>query len=524
MASAAMTVPPAGGTLPARTIWAGFLAMLLGNFMAILDIQIVSSSLREIQAGVSASNDEIAWIQTSYLIAEIIAIPLSGLLGRAVSMRALFTMSALGFTASSVLCALSWDIDSLILFRALQGFMGGAMIPTTMAAMFILFPPDKRGPATVLVGMVSTMAPSIGPTVGGYITETMGWHWLFLINLVPGLVAAAAVWSLSPLRQRDLSLLKRLDVLGLLGLALFLGGLEYVLEEGPKHDWLQNAAVRNIAIVMTLGGILLFWRAFTQRDPIVRLEVFRDRNFVVGCLVAIVIGIGLYGSVYLIPLFLGSIRGYNALQIGQTMFVTGATMFCTAPVVGRLQKKLDLRLLIACGLGLAALGLWLNAQLTPDAAFWELALPQMLRGAGLMTAMIPMSQLALGTLPLDRVQDGSGLFNMMRNLGGAFGLAVINTLLERGQNFHRTELATAVSNGHADVQGWLDQSAAALSAQGVSDPQTAALARLAALVEREVGVMAFNDVFLAMSLAFAIVLPLAMLARKPRPGGAPAAH
>ncbi|QMW21678.1 DHA2 family efflux MFS transporter permease subunit [Sandaracinobacteroides saxicola] len=517
-------VPPAGGDLSPRLVWAGFLAMILGNFMAILDIQIVSSSLRDIQAGVSASNDEIAWIQTSYLIAEIIAIPLSGLLGRALSMRTLFTMSALGFTLASLLCALSWNIDSLIIFRALQGFLGGAMIPTTMAALFILFPPERRGPATVLIGMVSTIAPSIGPTIGGAITDSLGWHWLFLINLLPGLVAAGVVWTLSPLRSRDLSLLKRLDVWGLLGMAAMLGSLEYVLEEGPRQDWLADPMVRNVALLMLAGGGLFFWRAFTSPNPIVQLAVFRNRNFIVGCLVAAVVGIGLYGSVYLIPLFLGQIRGYNALQIGQTMFVSGLTMFMMAPVVGKLQRRIDARLLIGSGLAIAAFGLWLNAHLSPDAGFLQLLLPQALRGMGLMMAMIPMTVLALGTLPLDRVQDGSGLFSMMRNLGGALGLAIINTLLTDKANLHRTELATAVSTGHADVQGWLDGTAATLATQGVTDPQAGAIARLAALVEREVGTMAFNDVFLTMAVAFAIVLPLVMLARKPRAGDAPAGH
>jgi DHA2 family multidrug resistance protein len=206
------------------------------------------------------------------------------------------------------------------------------------------------------------------------------------------------------------------------------------------------------------------------------------------------------------------------------MFVGGLSMFLMAPVVGQLQKRMDVRLLISAGLAIASFGLWLNAQLTADSAFWELALPQVLRGAGLMMAMVPITVLALGTLPQEKVQDGSGLFSMMRNLGGAFGLAMINTLMERGQNFHRTELAAAVSSGHGDVSGWLAQTAAGLAAQGVADPQTVALARLAALVEREVNVMAFNDVFLMLSIAFAAVFPLVLLVKRARPGGAPAGH
>jgi DHA2 family multidrug resistance protein len=507
-----------------RAIWAGFIAMIVGNFMAILDIQIVASSLREIGAGVSASADEIAWVQTAYLIAEVIAIPLSGLLGRALSMRTLFTISALGFTAMSFLCALAWNIDSLIFFRVLQGFFGGGMIPTTMASLFILFPPEKRGPAMVLIGMVSTLAPSIGPTLGGVLTDTLGWHWLFLINLVPGLACAAMVWRFSPLRERDLSLLKRLDVLGLIGMALMLGSLEFVLEEGPGHDWLADQSVLVASLTMLGGGALFFWRAFTSASPIVDLRVFANRNFVVGSLVSVIVGIGLYGSVYLTPLFLGGVRGFSSTQIGHVMVVTGATMFVAAPIIGKLQTRLDLRVLLLFGLVLTSLGMWDNARLTAESGFWELALPQALRGLGIMMCMIPMTGLALGTLPPDRVQNGSGLFNLTRNLGGAIGLAVINSMMSSGTDLHRTELASAMSSGHADVAGWLDGTAATLAVQGIADPQAGALARLAAMVEREATVMAFNNIYVTLALAFAMLLPLIFFTRQAKPGGAPAAH
>jgi DHA2 family multidrug resistance protein len=510
--------------LPMRAIWLGYIAMIIGNFMAILDIQIVAGSLREIQAGVSASADEIAWIQTAYLIAEVIAIPLSGLLGRAISMRKLFAFSAAGFTLASLACAFAWNIQSLIFFRTLQGFLGGAMIPTTMAALFILFPESKRGPAIVLVGMVSTLAPSIGPTLGGWITEHLGWHWLFLINVVPGFACAALVWLLSPLRQEEPQLLKRLDVAGLIGMAMLLGALEYVLEEGPKHDWLADGAVLRMAIVMAAGGALFFWRAFTADSPIVDLKVFANRNFLIGSAVSVVAGFGLYGSIYLLPLFLGGVRGFSTLQIGEVMMVTGIAMFFSAPIMGKLQDKLDLRVMLGLGIALTAFGMWENAKLTADSGFWELALPQVLRGVGMMMCMIPMTGLALGTLPPERVQNASGLFNLTRNLGGAIGLAIINSLIASGQAMHRTELATAVSSGHADALAWLDQTAAGLAAQGVADPSAAALAQLAGMVEREATVMALNNVFVLLALLFCALLPLVPFTRRAAPAAAGAAH
>jgi DHA2 family multidrug resistance protein len=511
--------------ISSRAIWAGYLAMIVGNFMAILDIQIVASSLREIGAGVSASADEIAWVQTSYLIAEVIAIPLSGLLGRALSMRTLFVISSLGFTLMSLACALAWNIESLILFRTLQGFLGGGMIPTTMAALFILFPEAKRAAPIVLVGMVSTLAPSVGPSLGGWITDGLGWHWLFLINLVPGLACAALVWRFSPLREKDFSILKRLDVLGLIGMALLLGSLEYVLEEGPGHDWLADRTVLLMTGVLLGGGALFFWRAFTSSAPIVDLRVFSNRNFIIGCLVSLAAGIGLYGSVYLMPLFLGGVRGYSSTQIGSVMVVTGGAMFLTAPIIGRLQAKVDLRLLLLIGISMTAVGMWENARLTTESGFWELALPQALRGSGLMMCMIPMTGMALGTLPADRVQNASGLFNLTRNLGGALGLAIINTLLDQGRDLHRTELASTMSAGHVDVQTWLDQTAAGLAAQGVADPQTGALAQLAGMVEREATVMAFNNVYVMLAITFVLLLPLIPFTRQAKRGGAvPADH
>ena len=507
--------------LPPGLVWAGYLAMIVGNFMAILDIQIVASSLREIQAGVSASADEIGWVQTSYLIAEVIAIPLTGILGRALSMRRLFVICALGFTLMSLACAFAWNFQSLIVFRTLQGFLGGGMIPTTMAALFLLFPEDRRGPAVVLVGMVSTLAPSIGPTLGGWLTEALGWHWLFLINVVPGLASALVVWRLSPLRAAEPALLRRLDVLGLIGMAAFLGSLEYVLDEGPGHEWLAEPSVLIMSIVMVVGATLFFWRAFTTASPIVDLKVFTDRNFVIGCLVSVVAGIGLYGSVYMTPLFLAGVRNYSTVEVGKTMMVAGLAMFATAPVVGRLQGRIDLRILLGIGIGLTASGLWANGRLTAESGFWEFALPQALRGTGLMMCMIPMTGIALGTLPPDRVLNASGIFNLMRNLGGAVGLAVIHTLLTTRQDLHRQELATVVSGGHADVQAWLDQSAGSLSTAGVADPANAALAQLGGIVEREAMVMAFNNVFVLMAVAFAIVLPLILFTKPGGPSAAP---
>src|SRR5690606_894558 len=260
----------------------GFLAMVFGMFMAILDIQIVSASLAEIQAGLGASSDEISWVQTAYLIAEVIMIPVSGFLGRLLSTRVLFTFSAAGFTLASMLCATATNIEQMIVYRAIQGFIGGGMIPSVFAAAFTIFPPSKRSIVSPMIGLVATLAPTIGPTIAGYLGHAFSWHWLLSVNAGPRILVTIPAWNRPGLDEGDRSLLNKFDWWGLIGMAAFLGSMEYVLEEGPRNDWLQDEAILVLSIVMTVGGILFFYRAFTAEQPIVDLRAFKNVNFAFG--------------------------------------------------------------------------------------------------------------------------------------------------------------------------------------------------------------------------------------------------
>jgi len=510
----------------ARRAWFGFAAMIFGNFMAILDIQIVASSLNQIQAGLAASADELTWVQTSYLIAEVVAIPLSGLLSRLLSTRIYFTICSVGFTLASLACAMAWNIESMVVFRALQGFLGGGMIPTTMGALFIMFPPDKRTQPLVLVGLVSTLAPALGPTIGGYLTAAFSWHWLFLMNVIPGLIVSLAVWQLVRIDQPDHSLFERIDFIGLGLMAAFLGSFEYVLDEGPRHDWLEDPTVRPLAFVAVISGIMFFWRTLTTAHPIVDLRVFRNRNFAAGSIVAFVVGVMLYGIVYLVPLFFGTVRGYNSLQIGHVMMVTGVAMFLTAPLAGQAQKRFDARVMLAYGLSAVALGTWLNANLTAQSDIMQFLLPQILRGHGFMFCMISMTALALGTLQPHEVQNGSGLFNLMRNLGGAIGLAVINTLISRLESLHWSHLAETVNLSRTPVREALGLSNGALSPLLGTDAQPAAIAMFAQRVAQQAMVMTFNDLLTMLALLVASMLLLIPLIQKPKlaPGPGAGAH
>src|SRR3981189_3510043 len=346
----ATTAPPTMMSAPAapseyvapRRLFA-FLIMVFGMFMSILDIQIVSASLADIQAGLSASSSEVSWVQTSYLIAEVIAVPRSGFLSRGFGTRLLFAISASGFTLASFFCGFASTIEQMILWRAIQGFLGAGLIPTGFAAAYTVFPRSKFYIVGPIIGLVATLAPTIGPTVGGLITDLMSWHWLFFINIVPGIGITIGVLALVDFDGRNFGLLDRFDWWGLIFMAGFLGSLEYVLEEGPQYEWLQDTSVAVCAAICGISAIAFFYRVLTAEEPIVDIRAFADRNFGVGCLLSFCIGIGLYGLTYMYPRYLAEVRGYSPLMIGETMFVSGITMFFTAPLVGRLMAKYDMR-------------------------------------------------------------------------------------------------------------------------------------------------------------------------------------
>ncbi|WP_062217682.1 DHA2 family efflux MFS transporter permease subunit [Aureimonas sp. D3] len=507
--------PTSGGgdTIPMRRMLA-FMAMVFGMFMAILDIQIVSASLAEIQAGLSASTDEIAWVQTAYLIAEVVMIPLSGFLARMMSTRILFTLAAAGFTLSSALCATATNIDQMIFYRAIQGFIGGGMIPSVFAAAFTIFPPSKRVVVSPMIGLVATLAPTIGPTVGGYLSHALSWHWLFLVNVPFGILVTLAVWNLVDFDKPEWSLFSKFDWFGLLGMAAFLGSLEYVLEEGPLDDWFESKTIVVMSVILVVGAGLFLYRAFTAKEPIVDLTAFTNRNFAFGSLFSFIMGVGLYGLTYLYPVYLGRIRGYDSLMIGETMFVSGLAMFFTAPLSGKLSSKLDPRVMMAMGFSAFGLGTWLMSGLTHDWDFYELLIPQLLRGFGLMMAMVPINNIALGTLPPQKMKGASGLYNLTRNLGGAVGLAIINTMINDRTVLHYDRLAERVRWGSQVAEDRLNDMASSFNAAGL-DGANVALKQMSGLIHREASVMAFSDVFVMLTGLFVALCFLTVMIRRP---------
>jgi MFS transporter, DHA2 family, multidrug resistance protein len=518
---AMMSAPlPSERIAPRRLV--AFLIMVFGMFMSILDIQIVSASLTDIQAGLSASSTEVSWVQTAYLIAEVIAIPLSGFLSRALGTRLLFAISASGFTVSSLLCGFASSSAEMILWRAIQGFLGAGMIPTVFASAYTIFPRSKQHIVAPIIGLVATLAPTIGPTVGGFITDVMSWHWLFFINVVPGVIITIGVLALVDFDQPNFGLLQHFDWFGLFFMAGFLGGLEYVLEEGPQYEWLQDTSVAICFGISLVSAIAFFWRVLTAKVPIVDLYAFANRNFAIGCLLQFCIGIGLYGLTYIYPRYLSEVRGYSALMIGQTMFVSGITMFLMAPVVGRMMQRLDPRYIIAFGLVTFGIGSYQMTWITRDYDFYELLVPQILRGIGMMCAMVPTNNIALGTLAPDRVKNASGLFNLMRNLGGAVGLAIINEVLNDRTDLHIMRLQDRVTWANATATELLNT--LTQRAQGMGDAALMALKQLSQIVHRQAVVMSYGDAFFMLSLFYVGLSLLVMLLKKPANAATGDAH
>ncbi|MCR5879744.1 DHA2 family efflux MFS transporter permease subunit [Phenylobacterium sp. J367] len=492
--------------------------MAFGQFMALLDIQIVAGSLNSIQAGLNAGPDEIAWVQTAYLMAEIVMIPLAAFLSQAISTRWLFTLSAGLFTLSSLLCGLAWDIESMIFFRVIQGFTGGAMVPTVFATGFAMFEGPKRAMIPAILGMVSTLAPTLGPSVGGWVTEVADWRWLFFMNIVPGIAVTLALPFLGKVDDANPSMLRRIDWLHVASLAVFLGGLQYVLEEGPRHEWFLDERVAVAGWLSFVAAVVFFERTFFSSMPVLKLTPFRRPTFVMACVLNLVIGFGLYAATYLTPVFLGRVRDYTSLQIGVTVFVTGLAMTITAPIAARLSTRVDGRYVIAVGFAGFALALWMFSGITAEWGFAELFWPQVIRGLAILLCIVPAVGMALNGVAPSELRYASGLFNLMRNLGGAIGIAVVNTWLQDFTRAHTLALSSALGEAPdkaaAMVQG-LTQNALAWTPDA-SRALAIAQAQMGHVVGRQAATLAFEDTFRLMAWLFLAALLIVPFA-KPAP-------
>lgn len=498
-------------------VFLGFGGMVLGQFMAMLDIQIVASSLTQIQAGIGATSDEIAWVQTIYLLAEVVIMPLTAYLTKMWGTRSFYVIACVGFVLTSVGTGLSSSVGMMITFRALQGLFAGAMIPPIFATAMTVFPPEKRLTANVVVGLIVTLAPTIGPTLGGHLTELLSWRWLFFINVPVGALVIFLVWRYAKFDKGDPSLGKGIDWWGLGLMTVFLLSMQYVLEEGNREGWFQDDVILWLTVLAGLAGVAFIWRQLVYWQPIVSLKPFADRNFSLGIVMTFVTGVSLFGGTFLMPIFLGQVRGFSSAEVGTTMLVSGLTMFLSAPIVGRLVRVVDARVAMVVGFSLAAWAIQLGVRVTDQWGFNEFFVLQVVRGFGTMIAMIAAQQMSIATLPVTMMKDASGLINLIRNVAGAIGLAVLTTILSHQGAVHYMDLASAASQANPTTTGMVEGLTQMMQGAGLANPDGTAMKAMSGMLHRQAAVLSFGDAFAVLSLGCWAAVFLAFFAR---PGSA----
>ncbi len=505
--------------------WIALWGAMLGAFMAVLDIQITNSSLPDILGSLGATLDEGSWIQTSYLVAEIIVIPLTAWMAEVFGSRRYLLANTLLFLLFSVACAFAWNLGSLIAFRVMQGFTGGVLIPMAFTLVLKVLPPAERPLGYALFGVTATFAPAIGPTIGGWLTDNYGWPAIFYLNLLPGgLMLAGISWGLTA-EPPKFSLLRRGDWFGIGAIAAGLGSLIVFLEEGNRHDWFDSRMISALgataAIFLTAGVVI----ELKRREPFINLRLLARRNFGLGSVVGMAFGFAMYGTTYLLPMYLAQVQGYNAQQIGWTIMWSGAPQLLMMPLAAALLKKIDARLLLTVGLGCLGASCFMNAAISNLTAYDQLKLAQLIRAVGMPFTIVPLTALATGGIESEQSGSASALFNMLRNLGGSIGIALLATQLDWREKFHSLRLGESVSLFNSATQQRLDELARYFTSLG-ADAATAgqqALSALANTVRREAFVMSYGDAFFIVGVVISGVVLLAWLCR-PIKGGLALAH
>jgi DHA2 family multidrug resistance protein len=507
--------------------WLAVAGAILGAFTAILDIQITNSSLADIEGAIGASPEQGSWISTAYLMAEIIVIPLTGWLGSIFGLRRYLSVNTGLFVAFSIACALSTSLPQLILFRAGQGFTGGVLIPTAITIVRTRLPKSQQGAGITLFGLTATLAPALGPTVGGWLTDSFSWHYIFYLNLIPGPIAAIIQLTSLPKQAARWAELPKGDWFGIGAMAVGLSSLTFVLEEGQRKEWFESSAIGQLSIIAAVGVACFIVRELTAAKPFINLRVLGNPTIGASCVLMTVLGAVSLGSTYVIPLYCAQIQGYNAEQIGYVVMWSGLPQLVLFPAMPYLMKRVDPRLLVVVGTLLFASSCFINVNLTHDVGMDQLILPQLLRAAGQPLFSIPLSQLATANLPPRETADASALSNMMRNLGGSIGIALLSTMIERREQFHFSILAEAMTQNAALTQQRIAMLMAGARA-AIADPaitKAQALMSVAAQVRREAYVSAYSDAFWIVGVGLIISLCAIVLLRKPpRSAGSVEAH
>ena len=506
--------------------WVAVFGSIIGAFMAILDIQITNASIKDITGGLGATLEDGAWISTAYLVAEIVIIPLSGWLTKLLSLRVYLLSTSCAFLFFSICCGLSWNLESMIVFRVFQGMTGGALIPLAFQVMLSL-PVSRRTTGMALFGFTATFAPAIGPTVGGYVTDMFHWSALFYLNIVPGIALIAAVVYGIPKEQTNFGLLKTLDRWGIITMAIGLSSLTIFLEEGERKDWFGSHLITFLGFMALVFLVAFLIIELTIKNPFINLRLLKQRNFGLGSLANFVVGMALYGALYLLPLYLALIQNYDSIHIGETLMWSGIPQLFILPSLPKILGRFDGRWVAFIGLNIFAISCFMNSHLTTLVGLDQLKWSQAVRALGQPLVMVPLSTITIGLIAKEQAGSASGLFNMLRNLGGSVGIATLSTILILRENFHSAKIGEGVSIFNIETQSRLDALKMKFVGDGF-DPVTAmnkAIGMIDLSVRQQSYVMAFSDCFFFLGCALILSSFLVLLCQQVKGGaGASEAH
>lgn len=497
-------------------------AVMLAALMAVLDISIVNVALSDIRASFGTPIDQIAWISTGYMMANIVVIPMTGWLQAKFGYRRYFVASIVIFTVASTLCGLAWNLPSLVIARVLQGMGGGAIIPTSQAILFARYPREQHGMAGAMFGLGAITGPLLGPTLGGYLIDHVSWHWIFLINVPIGIGAAILVWRVVE-QPHFQPTQKKIDRWGIGLLAVGMATLQYVLEEGNRDGWLDSPHITALLVVSIIALITFVVHELEHDHPVVDLRIFASRSYSAATGINFLIGTALFSSGFLYSLYCGAVMHYSAFDIGVLFLKGSCIQLLIMPLIGRFGGRLDGRYMVAFGVTMMCVSLWTNAHVTNLYDEAAMIRPIFIRSLGLGFVFVPLSVLALSDLPPEKRGNGAGLFNLTRELGGSIGTAYMSFQLDRHSKAYYGYLSERVTLWDPNSMDQLQQLTGAF--RGQADPQAAALATLQSRINVQALIRAFDDGFMQLVFVFALGIVLAMLIKKARPGvTAGAAH
>ena len=529
MSSGTLTMDGAVPFRPAINPWVIALAVTLATFMEVLDTSIANVALPHIAGSLSAGTDESTWVLTSYLVSNAIVLPLSGWISSLIGRKRFYMSCVALFTVSSLLCGLAPNLTMLIIFRVLQGAGGGGLQPSEQAILADTFPPAKRGMAFAVYGVAVVMAPAIGPTLGGWITDNYSWRWIFLVNIPVGVVSLLLTSRLiqdPPFLKRKKFSETKVDYIGLGLVAVGLGTLQVILDKGQRDDWFQSNFILTFALISAVALISLIIWEWRQKDPVIDLHLFRERTFASANLMMFMLGFALLGSTLMLPLFMQTLLGYTAEQAGMALSPGGFTIMLCMPLVGYLLSRRDARWLMAFGLSVLSFSLFHMTNFDLSVDFRTLVMARVLQSVGMAFLFVPINTAAYSYLPREKNNAASGLMNLARNIGGSVGISVVTTMLARRAQVHQQRLSDHLSAANPNFQQALRGATAALQAHGASatDASHRAYALLQFQVDRQANMLAYVDNFWLLGVAILGMIPVLLIMKKPPTGGEIAVH